>query len=150
MANIGQTIIIRTDIFELPQDMGLLAAQVAHIHFEHTRQMLKDNLDDAGKAVITIEKQADAIDQLINKTYYEGWIEEPYIYVKKVPNFEALEYFKQEAERANLPVHEWRDTVYVRLSPTIKKAFPDTMVGISIGPADSDKIRAVVGDLPLL
>jgi len=32
----------------------------------------------------------------------------------------------------------------------MKQAFEMVLVGISIGPADADRIRTVVGDLPLL
>ena len=134
MANIGQTIIIRTDIFNLPEDMGLMAAQVAHIHFESMRQHILDT--KRSKLDLTPSENM--------------WIKEPYLFVKKVPNIEGLNHFKHLAWEAKLPVTNWVDTVYVRLSPTMKKAFPNTLVGISIGPADADAIRTVVGDLPLL
>ena len=81
---------------------------------------------------------------------YEEWLKDPYLLVKRVPNLEALQYFREEANLSELPVAEWRDTVNVRLSATVKKAFEDVLVGISIGPCDSDKIRTVVGDIPLL
>lgn len=131
MSNIGQTIIIRTDLFN-PEDVGLISAQVAHIHMNSVRRMI----------LTDIAFKSD--EQLIE------WIKTPYIYVKKVSNIEALTHFKHLAEMSNLPVDIWSDTVYVRLSPTMKQAFPDVPVGISIGPDDSDKIRTVVGDLPLL
>jgi peptidyl-tRNA hydrolase len=140
MSSIGQTIIIRTDIFDLPQDMGLLAAQVAHIHMEMTRQMVLEAVVDNDRKVRGIK---------LNENAY-NWFDNPYIFVKKVPNAEGLNHFHELACKADLPVQEWRDTVYVRLSPTMKQAFPDTLVGISIGPAESDAIRTVVGDLPLL
>ena len=129
MSNIGQTVIIRTDLFDLPQDMGLLAAQVAHIHAKIVM-----------KAVFDKDIQTDD---------FASWTENPYLYVKKVPNVESLHHFLAKAELAKLPVDIWEDTVYVRMSPTIKEAFK-TIVGISIGPADADAIRTVVGDLPLL
>jgi peptidyl-tRNA hydrolase len=132
MANIGQTVIIRTDIFEVPADMGLMSAQVAHIHFEHARKLMTGTALDK-----------DFQDMM-------PWLRDPYLFVKKVPNLEGLHYFLNLATEADLPCSSWKDTVYVRLSPTMKKAFPDTLVGISIGPDDADKIRTVVGDLPLL
>lgn len=134
MANIGQTIIIRTDIFELPQDMGLLSAQVAHIHFEFIRDCINN----------------DAHGIFLKSDIMKGWLKDPYIFVKKVPNIESLRYFIDLGIQNDIVVREWNDTIYVRLSPTMKKAFPNTLVGISLGPDDSDKIRSVVGDLPLL
>ena len=144
MASINQTLIIRTDIFNLPEDSGLLAAQVAHIHFEITRDMIDQGMDDDGKSVLIFNEQGE------QGADFEEWVKEPYLLVKKVPNLEALDHFHKLAKEAGLPTNEWKDTVYVRLSPTMKQAFPNVLVGISIGPADADKIRTVVGDLPLL
>lgn len=139
MSNINQTILIRTDLFNLPEDIGLIAAQVAHIHMELIRGMFHDHFMGA-----KISEE-----DLKNSNLME-WLRDPYLLVKKVPNLEALKHFKKLAEDAQLKVKEWNDTVYVRLSQTMKQAFPDTLVGISIGPSDSDAIRSIVGDLPLL
>jgi peptidyl-tRNA hydrolase len=139
MANIGQTIIIRTDLFDLPQDTGLLAAQVAHIHMEMTRQTILDSIDN----------DRDIKGFKLSEDAYE-WLDQPYIFVKRVPNAEALKHFWNLAQNAKIPIAEWRDTVYVRLSPTMKQAVENTLVGISLGPADADEIRTIVGDLPLL
>jgi len=147
MANINQTLLIRTDLFSLPEDTGLLAAQVAHIHFQVSRDMLLEGLDDDGKAMIILDEKGEQGEQ---GSDYEEWLKDPYLLVKRVPNLEALQYFREEANLSELPVAEWRDTVNVRLSATVKKAFEDVLVGISIGPCDSDKIRTVVGDIPLL
>ena len=142
--NINQTIIIRTDIFNLPEDTGLLCAQVGHIHFQISREIIQEGLDQDGKAVVILNEKGE------QGSDYEEWLKDPYLLVKKVPSREALTHFHDEAISAKLPVCEWCDTVNIRLSSTIKKAFFDTPVGISIGPADADKIRVVVGDLPLL
>ena len=142
--NINQTIIIRTDIFDLPDDTGLLCAQVGHIHFQISRDMIQEGLDDDGKAIVILNEKGE------QGSDYEEWLKDPYLLVKKVPNLESLYHLQAESICANLPTCQWKDTVYVRLSPTIKKAFEDVLVGISIGPADADKIRTVVGDLPLL
>ena len=147
MANIGQTIIIRTDIFTLPDDVGLLAAQVAHIHFETFRQRLLDEREKSKKDMNCLD--ANAISLTLTPVE-NAWTETPYIFVKQVPNAEGLNHFAKLARDSDVPVTEWNDTVYVRLSPTMKQAFPDTLVGISLGPCDADKIRTVVGDLPLL
>lgn len=137
MANIGQTIIIRTDIFTLPDDVGLLAAQVAHIHAAIYYQNMNDLLE---------MKLSNGFD----KDEFIAWFHTPYIFVKQVPNAEGLNHFAKLARDADVPVIEWNDTVYVRLSPTMKQAFSDILVGISLGPCDADRIRTVVGDLPLL
>jgi len=143
MASVNQTILIRTDLFQLPEDIGLISAQVAHIHFQLFRQMInsqnsfKDNFME-----IKLEPG--------DKDVFVEWLKEPYLMVKKVPNAEALKYFKEEAIQLGLTVCGWRDTVYVRLSKTQQKAFENILVGISIGPSDNDKIRTVLGDLPLL
>ncbi|MFA7219017.1 MAG: peptidyl-tRNA hydrolase [Synergistaceae bacterium] len=139
MSNINQTILIRTDLFNLPEDMGLMAAQVAHIHMEGLRGVFLDHF--MGNKI--------SEDDLSGSNLIE-WLKDPYILVKKVPNLEALNHFNKAAEDIHITVREWQDTVYVRLSQTMKQAFPDTVVGISLGPCDSDAIRTVVGDIPLL
>jgi peptidyl-tRNA hydrolase len=144
MANIGQTIIVRTDLFNLPEDIGLLSAQVAHIHFELIRKILLENLVDHDWIDIKASENGNIGTDLTE------WLTEPYTFIKKVPNVEGLLYFERLAKESSIPVTEWRDTVYVRLSSTMKQAFPNTLVGISLGPSDADKIRTVVGDLPLL
>jgi peptidyl-tRNA hydrolase len=133
MSNINQTIIIRTDLFSM-NDVGLISAQVAHIHGEIFRNYLKEDVK------VTQEE---------NATFRE-WVMAPYILVKRVPNLEALDYYEKLAKDNGLVVQGWFDTVYVNLTPTLKKAFSNIKVGISIGPDDSDSIRTVVGDLPLL
>jgi len=153
MASINQTVIIRTDLFDMGKDIGLLAAQVAHIHFNLFRVMLMDaemacrkdtNCMENGHLDINLPKMGQ-----LGKDISE-WLREPYLLVKRVPNLEALQYFSQSATASGIEVHEWFDTVYVRLSSTQQKAFPNVLVGISLGPCDADKIRTIVGDLPLL
>ena len=132
MANIGQTVIIRTDLFG--DNVGLIAAQVAHIH----AQLLYD----------VVAKRTDLGEK--GKANLAEWVIQPYIFVKQVPNLEALEYFEAKAKGAGVATTSWSDTVYVNLSPTQQEAFADVKVGIALGPNDADKIRTVVGDLPLL
>jgi len=139
MANINQTIIVRTDLFNLPEDTGLLAAQVAHIH----AKVFTENLSRPQSSHFVLPNNIVPED-------FVAWVKEPYLLVKKVPNAEALKHFRDLADKINLPIYEWYDTVYVRLSETMKQAFEMVLVGISIGPADADRIRTVVGDLPLL
>jgi len=80
----------------------------------------------------------------------EEWIKEPYLFVHKVPNFEVLDYFHRECLKANIPVYLWSDTITINISPTQKKVFPFMKIGIVVGPSDSDQIKSVIGDLPLL
>lgn len=131
MSNINQTIIVRTDLFNLPEDIGLLSAQIAHIHMEQIRQKLSDH-----------DKEFNELEN--------NWIRDPYLLVKKVSNKESLEYFAEKAIGSGITCTKWHDTVYVRISSETKKAFPNVLVGISLGPDDSDLIRTVVEDLPLL
>ncbi len=150
MGNVNQTIIIRTDLFDR-EDVGLISAQVGHIHFNLMRQIILRR-SSASDHIYELEMKLRIIgeDYSFDPEDMMNWLAEPYLLVKQVPNKEALVYFTQEAERARLPVSKWIDTVYIRFSKTQQKAFTETLVGISIGPSDADKIRTVVGDLPLL
>ena len=114
-----------------------MSAQVAHIHALPFTRSLTD--------VLTV-----TLSDALTKDDFNDWFHEPYIFVKQVPNGEALNHFKGLAEAAGVYVAEWRDTVYVRLSKTMKQAFSDVAVGICLGPDNADKIRTIVGDLPLL
>ena len=136
MANIKQTILIRKDL-NFP--IGLLASQCAHLHFENIRQKICENNLLDGK--LSLEFDYDT----------REWINNPYIYIHGVPNLEVLQYFAATAKSVgNIPVTWWRDTVYIDISETQRKAFPKIEIGITLGPCDSDKIKAVIGDLPLL
>ena len=146
MSNIGQTIIIRTDLFSLPDDVGLLSAQVAHIHMECVRKMIINNMVREENFIPIKLTKEHGVDVLS----FMDWVRDPYLFVKQVPNKESLKHFSKLVHEAGLPLDEWYDTVYIRLSKTMKQAFPNVLVGISIGPCDADKIRTVVGDLPLL
>ena len=124
MANLRQSILIRADL-NLPT--GLLAAQVAHLHMESLRSNL-----------ITEENKDMA-----------AWLTSPYVFVHSVPNKEVLGYFEEKARNDLVPVYEWYDTINMDISPTFRKVF-EVLVGITLGPCDSDKIKKVIGDLPLL
>jgi len=140
MSNINQTIIIRTDLFE-EGHVGLISAQVAHIHAAIFVEGLRNeslSMEFKGEGSRTEENNL------------KEWLDDPYIFVKKVPNQESLLYFINASRAAGIAVREWRDTVYVKISPTQDKAFENVLVGISLGPVDADKIRTVIGDLPLL
>lgn len=133
MANLVQRVLVRTD---LGMPTGLLAAQVAHIHATPLIQSFKRHY-----------KQA------LEDIYVENvkeWMTTPYLFVHAVPNKEVLDYFITECSDKQVRHNEWIDTVYVDISPTQKKVFSDVLIGVSIGPADSDDIKTIVGDLPLL
>ena len=133
MSNTRQTILFRKD-FVFP--VGLLAAQVAHLHMEFFRKLM--------------------LDMHHTDTLYKfspdllSWLETPYTFVHVVPNLVVLEHFMRKAKAAGVPFVEWRDTVYINISDTQREAFPDVLIGIAFQPTESDKIKAIIGDLPLL
>jgi len=108
---------------------GLLAAQVAHISDQFLRKALIDDPRDVSISDEALE-----------------WIEQPYITILAVNTLEELQAIAVRAIAAGLPTFEWNDTVVM---PTLATAMK-VLVGISIGPEDSDKLKAVTNDLPLL
>jgi len=120
--NLRHTILVRTD---LNMPLGLLAAQVAHIHSLPFTQCVDD------------EK-------------FKEWVKDPYLSIHGIAFIEALEYFIEQAKRREVRVIPWRDTIYTSLAPNMRVALPDVLVGVSLGPDDSDVIKSVIGDLPLL
>ena len=128
MANLRQSILIRTDL-NLP--LGLMTAQVAHIH--------------ALPLIASLNSSDNNID-------VEEWSNDPFVFVHKVPNLEVLHFFRDLAREhaEDLTTLEWHDTITLSLSETQTRAFPSVMVGISLGPAHSDIIKSIIGDLPLL
>jgi hypothetical protein len=78
------------------------------------------------------------------------WMKDPYLFVHEVKNIESLLHYIKKARAAGISCDEWRDTVYIKMSDTQMEAVPIVLVGVSLGPCDSDKIKAVIGDLPLL
>lgn len=133
MSNIRQTILIRTDL-NLPK--GLSEAQVAHLHFEAMRKEILDNISNNQ---VTLTFSQDEID----------WLRSPYIFVHGVPNVEVLENFKKIAIEKNFLPTEWRDTVFIQVSATQRIVVENCLIGFSIK-GESDKIKSIIGDLPLL
>jgi peptidyl-tRNA hydrolase len=134
MANLIQRVLVRTDL-NLPT--GLLTAQVAHLHaapFVSTYRITPSPGTEHGDAVERIRE----------------WVGQPYMFVHGVPNWDVLNYFTLKAEESSVPFYKWFDTIYLNISDTKKEAFEKVFIGISIGPADSDEIKTIVGDLPLL
>ncbi len=143
MANLRQSILVRTDL-QLP--VGLLAAQVAHIHMETLRQYILINKQQpfSKSQLIANVRNPQEADNI-----YE-WMVNPYIFVHAVPNLEVLEYFKKEANNNKIQCTIWDDTIFIDISKTQRKAFDNCIIGMSLGPCDSDQIKTVIGDLPLL
>lgn len=142
MANIRQSILIRTDL-NLP--VGLLAAQVAHLHMETIRSFLSNKL-----LKLTKDSAIDFSEMGEHGAILEEWLESPYIFVHGVCSYEVLDLYFNEFKKWQIPVYEWRDTITIDISPTQKKVFKDLLVGIVAGPSDSDRIKSVISDLPLL
>ena len=77
------------------------------------------------------------------------WLKSPYIYVHGIPCLEVLNYFIKIAREKKVPYTEWHDTVYIEVSPT-QRIVENCLVGISLGPCESDAVKSVIGDLPIL
>jgi peptidyl-tRNA hydrolase len=137
---VRQTIILREDL-NLPK--GLSEAQVAHLHFETIRQMMLEGFNQ--------DPQVENRDTCIIKVDNEmrEWLKAPYTFVHGVPNFESLRYFVTQANTLQVPYTEWRDTVYINVSDTQKIVVKDCVIGI-VMLGESDRIKTVIGDLPLL
>ena len=133
MSNIRQSILIRIDL-NLPK--GLSEAQVAHLHFAGLRNTILDKLSNCSA---TLSFTQDEID----------WLRTPYVFVHGVPNVEVLRHFANQANNIKVQYTEWRDTIYVKVSDTQKIVVENCLVGFSML-GESDKIKAVIGDLPLL
>lgn len=123
MSNIRHVIVIRKDLNFVP---GLLAAQAAHTCDGFMRRRILE-----GGKFTKVELE---------------WMQDPYITVLAVGCKEELEIVQDAAEHAKLKVTRWIDTV---ISPVLEKKLGGILVGISIGPDDSDKLAVVTGTLPL-
>jgi len=136
VSNLRQSILVRTD---LHLSVGLMAAQIAHIHM----RMIQRNADLSNN-ILSINPPAT-----LNRVDLKDWLISPYLFIHQVPHLEALEYFEKKANDMKIHVESWTDTIYQELSPDFRTAF-NMKVGISLGPTDSDKIKLVIGSLPLL
>lgn len=133
--NLIQTIIVRDDLGFTP---GLMAAQVAHIHAQIMRTTLRVSAGQIGGPLTLTENMVI-------------WLEAPYIHVRKVPNIETLDWVIKQAEETDgvVSLNKWRDTVNCKITPDFQLTF-DTLIGVSLGPADSDKIKKIAGQIPFL
>ena len=131
--NLRQSILVRTD---LGFGVGLMAAQCAHIHMEKFRNVMLNSFSNKEQ----IQLSPDMKD----------WLKSPYVFIHGVPNKEVLDLFVEKAKQLGVDIAEWRDTVFINISDSQREAFGNVLVGISLGPCESDRVRQVIGDLPLL
>jgi peptidyl-tRNA hydrolase len=76
----------------------------------------------------------------------KSWMETPYIAILQVDTLEELKVIYGEAQTEGLNPVVWKDTIH---SLALDRFIPDVMVGISLGPADADKVKVVTGKLNL-
>lgn len=144
MGMLRNTVLIRADL-KLP--VGLLTAQVAHLAMERFRQRILQ----LEKEILSASKQKEIMNQFLSEDEdAQEWLKAPYLFVHAVPNREVLAYFEQEARAKKIVVTPWFDTITLKLSKTQKRALEGVQVGSAFGPCESDKIKAVISDLPLL
>lgn len=122
--------IVRTD---LGFSLGLMSAQVSHIAMQPIRVALLNEDDQTSNSFRDIME----------------WLKKPYTYVYSVGNKESLEYFCKKGKEKGLHAYEWRDTVYVDIGGK-KEVFENVLVGITFGVLESDVLKSVVGNLPML
>jgi len=132
MANIKMSVVVRRDL-NLPP--GLLAAQALHIGMEFIRQKHAD----PNPEVFSNHRMQFTPSEL-------EWIWEPYVAILAVNTPEELREVIKMAKAEGLPVNEWTDVIP---SEIFQGRVFKNLVGISIGPADSDALRKVTGTLPL-
>lgn len=128
MSNTRLTVVVRRDLQLSP---GLLAAQVAHMSDQFMRKNILAGVEGMSLKHFTHEQLE--------------WMEQPYLSVLAVNTLDELRIVKQVAQEASLLVHEWVDVIP---SEVLQRPI-QVLVGISIGPADFDKIKLVTGTLPL-
>lgn len=132
MSNIKMDIVVRRDLNMSP---GLLAAQVLHIGMEFIRKkmIIKDIKPETVRDISFTEDESE-------------WIPTPYVCVLAVDTPEELQIIMERAKAEGLLVCEWRDVIP---SKVLDGQVIECLVGISIGPDDSDALRKVTGKLPL-
>ena len=123
-------IVVRRDLNMVP---GLLAAQVLHIG----QQFIRDK-----QAV----KKGDSITSLTLTDIEAEWLQTPYVSVLALDTPEELAVIIRNARELGLFVREWKDVIP---SKVFDGQVLECLVGVSIGPADSDALRKVTGKLPL-
>jgi peptidyl-tRNA hydrolase len=132
MSSTRMVIVVRRDLNMTP---GLLASQVSHISMRFLYEAWMSRRHEKG----------DHYD--VEFSLVEGaWIEQPYLAVLAVDTPEELELVRQMAVAEGLDPLIWKDVIP---SKVFEGRVLECIVGIAIGPADSDKLRLVTGTLPL-
>ena len=129
MANIRHVVVIRKDL-NMPE--GLIAAQTAHASDMFMRKRITEAFELGEPPQFTIVELE--------------WMQDPYISVLAVDNYDELCHIETTAKDAGLPVYEWRDLLPSKI---LKCNITNVKVAISIGPDDFDAIKAITGNLPL-
>ncbi|TRZ80175.1 hypothetical protein D4R86_04780 [bacterium] len=129
MANTRLTVVVRKD---LNMPVGLLAAQVAHMADAFMRNAILEEVQNEGRIPFSSEEIE--------------WMTTPYLSVLAVNCYEDLVELTEHAERENLPINKWVDTIP---SPTFPDKAIKAFVGVSIGPADFDAIKIVTNGLEI-
>ena len=132
MSSTRMAVVVRRDLQMTP---GLLAAQVLHagMMFVAKGNRQRHKKDDEAYLVEFSGTQMD-------------WINEPYVAVLAVDTKEELELVSKMAIEEKLAVHAWHDVIP---SKVFDGRVLECFVGVSIGPVDADRLRKVVGTLPL-
>ena len=143
MSNTRMVCVVRRDLQMTP---GLLAAQVTHIAMGFIKQKAElDFVHHAGE-LKEFKKTYPKHGAMMFLPVEADWIKEPYIAVLAVNTPEELAVILRMAQDEKLPVHEWRDVIP---SIVLEGRVLDCLVGIALGPCDSDSLRKVTGTLPL-
>lgn len=140
MSNLKMSVVIRRDLNMAP---GLLAAQVLHAGMSFIQSNVKNGspVKEDGE----YPGSPAGMSTIFNVNQSE-WIIQPYVAVLGVDTPEELYEVIKMAKLEGLPVHEWKDVIP---SKVLEGRVLECLVGISIGPADSDALRKVTGTLPL-
>jgi len=136
MSNTRLTVVVRKDL-QMP--VGLLAAQVAHMADAFMRSRILDAYE-----ILESDNRPEGVVNFTNPEV--DWCREPYISVLAVNSYEDLCEILEHVNRENLPVFRWDDLVP---SPTFEGKAIKAFIGLSIGPADFDKIKIVTSGLEL-
>jgi peptidyl-tRNA hydrolase len=126
-------IVVRRDLNMPP---GLLAAQVLHVGMLFVQDSWKVCRHELGEDRYSLEFEPGECE----------WIQQPYVAVLGVDTPEELAAVQKMGEDEKLPVRVWKDVIP---SKVLEGRVLECVVGISIGPADSDRIRKATGTLPL-
>ena len=140
MSNTRLVVVIRRDLKLEEISPGLLAAQVAHMADAFMREKITEVVTDS---VMTGENDTPHFPSFSKEEL--SWMSNPYLSVLAVNCSEELTIIHNKAHENNLPINVWRDVVP---SHIFEGQSIEVTVGLSIGPADFDKIKLVTGVLP--